>query len=177
MTSYSTLQYSAASFTPMLCPATSTVATPNEITSLFCPITPTRYVYDKFDDYFANDPPLLLCFSLCSDRVVGAALFVGLGLGFWQQASGSEAAVYYSPHVLEVRETERRGWGWGWEKTGERKERGRFVSVSSQWYRRSGGGGKETAGGRGRHVVVLHAPGDRCVSIRSKPKPCASSSG
>ena len=39
-----------------------------------------------------------------SDKVVGAALFVGLGLGFWQQASGSEAAVYYSPHVLEVRE-------------------------------------------------------------------------
>lgn len=39
-----------------------------------------------------------------SDRVVRAALFVGLGLGFWQQASGSEAAVYYSPHVLEVRE-------------------------------------------------------------------------
>lgn len=38
-----------------------------------------------------------------SDKVVGAALFVGLGLGFWQQASGSEAAVYYSPHVLEVR--------------------------------------------------------------------------
>ena len=37
-----------------------------------------------------------------SDRVVRAALFVGLGLGFWQQASGSEAAVYYSPHVLEV---------------------------------------------------------------------------
>lgn len=35
---------------------------------------------------------------------MGAALFVGLGLGFWQQASGSEAAVYYSPHVLEVRE-------------------------------------------------------------------------
>lgn len=45
-----------------------------------------------------------------SDRVVGAALFVGLGLGFWQQASGSEAAVYYSPHVLEVRwEASRRG--------------------------------------------------------------------
>lgn len=40
--------------------------------------------------------------------MVGAALFVGLGLGFWQQASGSEAAVYYSPHVLEVGE-ERRG--------------------------------------------------------------------
>lgn len=34
--------------------------------------------------------------------MIGAALFVGLGLGFWQQASGSEAAVYYSPHVLEV---------------------------------------------------------------------------
>ncbi|CAB1102967.1 unnamed protein product [Ectocarpus sp. CCAP 1310/34] len=37
-----------------------------------------------------------------SDKVVRAALFVGLGLGFWQQASGSEAAVYYSPHVLEA---------------------------------------------------------------------------
>lgn len=35
---------------------------------------------------------------------MAAALFVGLGLGFWQQASGSEAAVYYSPHVLEVSE-------------------------------------------------------------------------
>ena len=45
------------------------------------------------------------CIMTCrnSDKVVGAALFVGLGLGFWQQASGSEAAVYYSPHVLEVR--------------------------------------------------------------------------
>ena len=40
--------------------------------------------------------------------MVGAALFVGLGLGFWQQASGSEAAVYYSPHVLEVGEERRR---------------------------------------------------------------------
>jgi MFS family permease len=39
---------------------------------------------------------------LCpTDPVVKAAAFVGLGLGFWQQATGSEAAVYYSPTVLE----------------------------------------------------------------------------
>eukprot|EP00612_Vaucheria_litorea_P001025 CAMPEP_0171452226 /NCGR_PEP_ID=MMETSP0945-20130129/415_1 /TAXON_ID=109269 /ORGANISM="Vaucheria litorea, Strain CCMP2940" /LENGTH=512 /DNA_ID=CAMNT_0011976843 /DNA_START=64 /DNA_END=1599 /DNA_ORIENTATION=- len=35
-----------------------------------------------------------------SDNVIKAAAFVGLGLGFWQQATGSEAAVYYSPTVL-----------------------------------------------------------------------------
>ncbi|CAN0082477.1 unnamed protein product, partial [Hapterophycus canaliculatus] len=44
-----------------------------------------------------------------SDRVVRAALFVGLGLGFWQQASGSEAAVYYSPHVLQAAGMSSRG--------------------------------------------------------------------
>ncbi|CAN0484427.1 unnamed protein product, partial [Discosporangium mesarthrocarpum] len=38
---------------------------------------------------------------LLRDKVLRAALVVGLGLGFWQQASGSEAAVYYSPHVLQ----------------------------------------------------------------------------
>jgi predicted MFS family arabinose efflux permease len=41
-----------------------------------------------------------------SDEVRRYALVIGLGLGFWQQASGSEAAVYYSPEVLE-------GSGWG----------------------------------------------------------------
>jgi sugar porter (SP) family MFS transporter len=35
------------------------------------------------------------------DPVQRAALFIGLGLGFWQQASGSEAAVYYTPTVLQ----------------------------------------------------------------------------
>eukprot|EP00903_Cladosiphon_okamuranus_P016207 g14955.t1 len=49
-----------------------------------------------------NDEPGWMEVLWPSDRVVGAALFVGLGLGFWQQASGSEAAVYYSPHVLEA---------------------------------------------------------------------------
>eukprot|EP00611_Tribonema_gayanum_P004868 TRINITY_DN140_c0_g1_i7.p1 TRINITY_DN140_c0_g1~~TRINITY_DN140_c0_g1_i7.p1 ORF type:complete len:522 (-),score=160.57 TRINITY_DN140_c0_g1_i7:1182-2747(-) len=39
---------------------------------------------------------------LCpSDRAIAAAVSIGLGLGFWQQASGSEAAVYYSPEVLK----------------------------------------------------------------------------
>lgn len=51
-----------------------------------------------------NDEPGWIEVLWPSDRVVGAALFVGLGLGFWQQASGSEAAVYYSPHVLEVKD-------------------------------------------------------------------------
>ncbi|CAM9622014.1 unnamed protein product, partial [Phaeothamnion confervicola] len=38
---------------------------------------------------------------LCpSEAAVQAAVVVGVGLGFWQQASGSEAAVYYSPEVL-----------------------------------------------------------------------------
>lgn len=39
---------------------------------------------------------------LCpKDPIIKAAMFVGLGLGFWQQASGSEAAVYYSPIILD----------------------------------------------------------------------------
>ncbi|CAB1111751.1 unnamed protein product [Ectocarpus sp. CCAP 1310/34] len=36
-----------------------------------------------------------------SDRTVKAAMVLGIGLGFWQQASGSEAAVYYTPEVLK----------------------------------------------------------------------------
>ncbi|CAM9373855.1 unnamed protein product [Ascophyllum nodosum] len=39
------------------------------------------------------------------DRVVKAAMIVAVGLGFWQQASGSEAAVYYTPEVLKTK-----GW-------------------------------------------------------------------
>mmetsp|Transcript_7407 Transcript_7407/g.11063 ORF Transcript_7407/g.11063 Transcript_7407/m.11063 type:complete len:576 (-) Transcript_7407:92-1819(-) len=35
------------------------------------------------------------------DKAIKAAVTIGLGLGFWQQASGSEAAVYYSPEVLK----------------------------------------------------------------------------
>lgn len=34
------------------------------------------------------------------DRAVRSAVCIGVGLGFWQQASGSEAAVYYGPEVL-----------------------------------------------------------------------------
>ncbi|CAM9206663.1 unnamed protein product [Ascophyllum nodosum] len=56
-----------------------------------------------------NDEPGWMEVLWPSDRVVRAALFVGLGLGFWQQASGSEAAVYYSPHVLEATGMNSRG--------------------------------------------------------------------
>ncbi|CAM9871628.1 unnamed protein product, partial [Laminaria digitata] len=42
---------------------------------------------------------------LPQDRVVKAAMLLGVGLGFWQQASGSEAAVYYTPEVLK-----QKGW-------------------------------------------------------------------
>ncbi len=35
-----------------------------------------------------------------SDPVQLSALLIALGLGFWQQATGSEAAVYYSPSIL-----------------------------------------------------------------------------
>lgn len=67
---------------------------------MYVPHQLTRTVLVLFNIY-CYDPHV-------RDRVVGAALFVGLGLGFWQQASGSEAAVYYSPHVLEVGEERRR---------------------------------------------------------------------
>ncbi|CAM9351366.1 unnamed protein product, partial [Chrysoparadoxa australica] len=36
-----------------------------------------------------------------TDPLIKTAMAIGLGLAFWQQASGSEAAVYYSPEVLE----------------------------------------------------------------------------
>ncbi|CAM9689067.1 unnamed protein product [Scytosiphon promiscuus] len=44
---------------------------------------------------------------LPTDRTVKAAMVLGVGLGFWQQASGSEveAAVYYTPEVLK-----NKGW-------------------------------------------------------------------
>ncbi len=38
---------------------------------------------------------------LPSDSVHMSALLIALGLGFWQQATGSEAAVYYSPSILQ----------------------------------------------------------------------------
>ncbi len=37
---------------------------------------------------------------LPSAPVHRSALLIALGLGFWQQATGSEAAVYYSPSIL-----------------------------------------------------------------------------
>lgn len=50
-----------------------------------------------------HDPRVLATWSelLCSvSPALRSTLYLGLGLGIAQQASGSEAAVYYSPSVL-----------------------------------------------------------------------------
>lgn len=68
---------------------------------------PARTPPNNRDALVSADPPTRTKTAtwselLCSmSPVLRSTLFLGLGLGIAQQASGSEAAVYYSPSVLD----------------------------------------------------------------------------